>query len=347
MLPANILDMSYKRTLTELQTNASYWWPRNLQETEADASIIPLLLKTQNAFVSLLKISGKSPLAIFDLLANTEIPGNLFLKHLIVLSDYGGEPLQRLNSTFDSVFPKNAKGKRYLKFVWKETEHSYQFTTLPIKGLNNKKLGLDGSSLVNPQELSSLHKDVAAILLFGSTSIDESIANTLLKCEIGTLLGLPDEIDTYVDQRYLWVSRITGGAQANTLGQIAQTHVVEYLQKELEKEYVVTRNGRIGTNNGYLTFDVVVEKVNLKVGIEVSFQVTTNSTIERKANEAENRYKEMSEAGHPVAYVIDGAGNFQRSSAVTKICENSDCTVAYSDEELKVLANFIRVQESQ
>jgi hypothetical protein len=335
--------MSYKRTLTELQANASYWWPKILQETEADASIIPLLLKTQDAFVSLLKISGKSPFVIFDLLANTEIPGNLFLKHLIVLSDYGGEPLQRLNSTFDSVFPEK-DGKRSLKFVWKEKEYTYEFTALPIKGLNNKKLGIDGPSLLKPEALSPLYKDVAAILMFGSTSVDESTANTLLKCEIGTLLGLTDEIDRYVDQRYLWVSRITGGAQANTLGQIAQTHVAEFLKSELGKEYSVTRNGRIDTKNGYLTFDVVVEKDKLKVGIEVSFQVTTNSTIERKANEAENRYKEMTRANHPVAYVIDGAGNFQRSSAVTKICDNSDCTVAYSDEELKVLAQFIREQ---
>ena len=78
----------------------------------------------------------------------------------------------------------------------------------------------------------------------------------------------------------------------------------------------------------------------------MSFQVTTNSTIERKANEAENRYRDMHSAGHLVAYVVDGAGNFQRSSAVTKICDNSDCTVAYSDEELSVLASFISGQRS-
>ena len=32
-----------------------------------------------------------------------------------------------------------------------------------------------------------------------------------------------------------------------------------------------------------------------------------------------------------VAYIIDGAGNFQRSSAVKTICDNSHCTVSYSD----------------
>jgi hypothetical protein len=40
--------------------------------------------------------------------------------------------------------------------------------------------------------------------------------------------------------------------------------------------------------------------------------------------------------------VIDGAGNFQRSSAIGTICNFSNCTVAYSKEEIAVLANFIQ-----
>lgn len=78
------------------------------------------------------------------------------------------------------------------------------------------------------------------------------------------------------------------------------------------------------------------------IGIEVSFQVTTNSVIERKSGQAENRFKLMNENGSWIAYVIDGAGNFQRSSAIRNICNFSDCTVAYSKEEIAILANFIQ-----
>ncbi len=46
--------------------------------------------------------------------------------------------------------------------------------------------------------------------------------------------------------------------------------------------------------------------------------------------------------GNSIAYVIDGAGNFHRRSAISKICSHSDCTVAYTEEELDVLANFVR-----
>lgn len=50
----------------------------------------------------------------------------------------------------------------------------------------------------------------------------------------------------------------------------------------------------------------------------------------------------MREDGCWIAYVIDGAGNFQRSSAVSTICNFSDCTVAYLEAEIAVLAKFIK-----
>jgi hypothetical protein len=91
-----------------------------------------------------------------------------------------------------------------------------------------------------------------------------------------------------------------------------------------------------------MPFDLVITKGSKSVGVEVSFQVTTNSTIERKAGQADERKKLMNSAGYKIAYVIDGAGNFQRSSAISTICKYSDCTVAYSDSEFDILAEFIR-----
>lgn len=335
--------MNYTRNITELQSKAAIWWPAFLSTMETNASIIPSLLKTQDEFVSLLKLSGKSPFTIFDVLSSAGLSGNLLLKHLVVLSDIGGEKLQRIGSQFDTLFPKDAKtGKHYFEFVWKEKEYRYDFQALPVASLTNARLGIDGANLIKAIPLSPLHKDVAAILLFGSTYTNEEVAeSTFAKCEVGTLLGLPDEIDRYIDQRYIWVSRITGGAEANTLGQNAQTFVADSLKKKLGSNYSVTRNGKIDVGSERIPFDVVVEKDGKFVGIEVSFQVTTNSTIERKANEAENRFNLMHKLGFSIAYVIDGAGNFQRSSAITKICSHSDCTVAYTEPELEILAEFV------
>ena len=336
--------MEYKRDIEELETHAVLWWPARFSSLQSDTGIIPLLLQTQEVFVSLLKVSGKSPFAIFDLLDSTDLSANLFLKHLVVLTDLGGEPLQRINRQFNTLFQKDPRNDScFFDFVWRDNQYRYNFDTLPMKLLNNNRLGIDGASLSNNASLSPLHKDVATILLFGSTHTNKEVSETTFpKCVIGSILGDPEEIDRYVDQRYIWVSRITGGAQSNTLGQYAQSYVVEYLKEALGGQYAITRNGKINTGSEEIPFDVVIENNGKFVGVEVSFQMTTNSVIERKANEAENRCNLMHRAGHYIAYVIDGSGNFQRKSAISKICNNSDCTVAYKNKEFDILADFIQ-----
>ncbi|MFC1936768.1 restriction endonuclease, partial [Chloroflexota bacterium] len=81
---------------------------------------------------------------------------------------------------------------------------------------------------------------------------------------------------------------------------------------------------------------------NKQIAVEVSFQVTTNSTIERKAGQAKNRYDQIEDKGYKIAYVIDGAGNFERETALGTICDHSHCTVAFSRNELEILCRFIR-----
>lgn len=317
-----------------------------MAETQKSASIIPRLLESQDRFISLLKTVEADPFDIFNVLIASKMPANLFLKHLVVLADFGGEPLQRLSDSFKSLFPFDENRKRYFfTFVWKEKTHVYFFEALPIRGkVGNLRLGIDGVGLSSAVELTPLHRDVIAILMFAASAADEKLveSESLTKCEIGALLGQGEAIDHYVDQKYLWVSRITGGAEANMLGQYAQSYVVDYLKEQLGSSYSVVRNGKIDIGGHYLPFDVVVDSGKKKFGIEVSFQVTTNSTIERKGAQAESRQKVMHKKGHSLIYIIDGAGNFQRRSAITKICDHSDCTVAYSKEEFDIMVNFIK-----
>ncbi|MCR4298790.1 MAG: hypothetical protein NUV75_08585 [Gallionella sp.] len=193
--------------------------------------------------------------------------------------------------------------------------------------------------------MDGLYQDMAMIMMCGSTSDVAHLAG-LEKCEVGALLGDEVAITKYVRERYINVSRITTGASANSLGQIARDYVVEILSQHLPKDFLITRNGKIVLSNydkgGGMPFDVVVAKGKKKVGVEVTFQVTTNSVIERKAGQAESRQAAMHQGSCWIAYVIDGAGNFQRSSAVSTICRHSDCTVAYSADEIAVLAAFIK-----
>ena len=338
--------MKYKKTLADLEKVAIKWWPKDLEEQVAHSSVIPKLIQTQDEFISILKLSGHSPEQIFSVLEASQLPPNLFLKHLVVLADYGGELIKRLGKEFDSVFPRDVKTKtRRLQFAFLGKTHYYTSKALPVAGLSNTKLKIDGKAIVEASVLSDLYRDLIMVLLFGGVSTASTRAS-LERCDLGGLMGKPSEIDLYVKQKYIQVSRITTGASANSLGQIAQIYVADYLRRKLEESYTVQSNGRVklksyDSETG-MPFDVVVTRGKRIVGVEVSFQVTSNSVIERKAALAEDRLAQMSKEGHFIAYVLDGAGNFSRSSALTTLCQSSDCTVAYSASELDTLVDFIQ-----
>ncbi len=334
----------YSRTINELKAKASLWWPDELKKQNTLANILPLLIKTQDDFLRLIVLSKNQPFQIFELIEAANYPANLFLKHLAILADFGGEPIQRLGSSFNDIFPKDKQG-HYFDFIWQEKTYRYKFKALPVKGLKNQKLAIDGEGLLSERKLDELTCDMIALLLFASTS-DYADQAGLCACEIGVMLGDEDALIKFVKQRYLMVSRITGGATANSLGQLAQSEIVNFLQYNLGNTYKIIRNGTIVLEGydkkGGMPFDLVVEKGSRKVGIEVSFQVTTNSTIERKAGQAADRQQLMHNSGYQIAYVLDGAGNFQRTSAISTICNHSDCTVAYTLAEFNVLAEWIK-----
>lgn len=343
-----MINQKYKRTLEDLREVASMFWPSELSEREAELSVIPKLLETQDQFIAILSVDVLGLDEIFQVVNSSRFPGNLFVKHLVVLADFGGEQIKQAHSRFDSLFPS-----RRLDYLWNGQQRSYEFKVLPLTvHLGNKKLGIDGKKLLEKQPLSELHQDVIALLLFGSACVDEEVAARFAKCEISNYLGKLDQLQKFIKQRYIWVSRITGGAQANTLGQLAQQFVQEYLQDNLGIERIdIRRNGSIpgitdrdpqANITRPARFDLVVSDGSRHVGVEVSFQVTTNSTIERKANQARTRFAQIEEPGYKIAHVIDGEGNFQRESAIRTLCSNSHCTVAFTRSELDVLCEFLR-----
>ena len=171
---------------------------------------------------------------------------------------------------------------------------------------------------------SILYIKALPILLFGASSMNEKSAEVLAKCELGNYLGQPDKLNKFIKQRYIWVSRITSGSQSNTLGQIAQNFVKKYLQDNLGVIDITIRpNGHLPgvrhtdqeSEKGLTTFDLVISKQDKFVAIEISFQVTTNSVIERKAGQARSRFEQIENAGYKMAYVIDGSKYLARCSA--------------------------------
>jgi len=343
------MSKNYAKTFEQLEAVASKFWSSELSEVESKLSIIPLLLETQDQFINIISVETPSLEKLFTVIESASLPANLFLKHLVILADFGGEMLQRVSAEFGTLFPSGE-----LHYFWQGKQRTYKFAALPRQKFGNKTLKIDGKELLNAHNLDDLQKDAVALLLFGSAYSDENqeVASTLAKCEIGEYLGKAGELTTFVKQRYIWVSRITGGATSNNLGQIAQKFVAEYILEHLGLENIkVQHGGRLpnvthtDSATGRMTsFDIVVTNGKKYVAIEVGFQVTTNSVIERKSGQAQARYEQAKKAGHKLAYVLDGAGNFQRETALRTICSYSDCTVAFSRSELDVLCQFLREQ---
>lgn len=293
------------RDIQDLENKALKFWPQEILDKEKNSSIIPKLIEMQDKFISLLNISDANPFKWKNtLLSSKALSGNLFLKHLIVLSDIGGEKLMRFKKELPGVFENG------MDFIWDGKRYAYKFQTLVDKSIwNNRNLTVDGEGLFNSVELNPIIEDVCMLLLFGGTAINDNIPNDIVeKCIIGTMLGKIEELERFVRQRYIWVSRITGGAEANTLGQLTQNYVKEYLEANLpdwriNKDQLpeVSQNERTS-----LSVDIVAKSPSGNFcAIEVSFQVTTNSTIERKAGQAQARQELLHENGHKIAYLSD------------------------------------------
>lgn len=340
----NQAKRNYRPNPIELKEYASLFWPQELTDKEKNASSIPLLLKTQDKFISILEVSEKNPDSWKTVLAQTvDLPGNLFLKHLMVLADIGGEILKRFTKEFEKWFPY-----RKMVYQWNGKEYSYKFKFLPNKKpLTNPLLRVDGKSLVKGYPLTEAMEDVIMILLYGYGLIGKELPSWIAeKCMIGGLIGKNFELQQFVKQRYIIVSRITGGASSNMLGQLAENYVRDLL-KELLPEWKISHGTieGISHNDGKTdtSFDIIAVSPNQKFfAIEVSYQVTTNSVIERKQGQAKARADLLHEKGHKIAYVLDGAGNFERNAAMKTICDYSDCTVAFTRNQIELLVLYLK-----
>jgi hypothetical protein len=343
-------DDRYLRSIKDLEKVGSKWWPKEVRDEAMKVSILQYLLDTQEKFISLLTLADRNkPEKLFSLIDASDFEYHLFLKHLILLTDVGSEPIQRFNTSFKEIFPNGQ-----IDFTIGKKKHSYKFVSLPTKGVpNNKKMQSDTlENLEAPCRNVELCKDLIMLLIYGAASDLKRTASVLYKCNAYEYLGQEELIKKYVRQNYIRVSRIVGGKEATDLGNVAQSYAVRYLAEHLGEDYNVVNAGTIPgvqmDDNKEVTFDIVVDRISdvgkfkKYVGIEVSFQETSNSTIERKAREARARFQNTNNKRCYVAYIIDGAGNFSRTAAVTDLCDNSHCNVAYTPSEFDLLIEFIK-----
>jgi hypothetical protein len=114
------------RQLSDLEQNALKFWPEQIAAQERNSSIIPKLIETQDKFISLLNFADASPFVWKDALKTSgTLTANLFLKHLLVLSDIGGERLMRFKKELPPLFPTN-----FMIFTWQNLQYQYFWQSL-------------------------------------------------------------------------------------------------------------------------------------------------------------------------------------------------------------------------
>jgi len=336
------------KTIEELEKSACLYWPTHLSDVVAEISSIPILIKTQDQFLSVLKSSDKKTDSwLHTLKESSTLSPNLFLKHLMVLSDVGGERLQRISKDFEKLFPENT-----MIFIWNSHQYTHKFSQ-SRSSWTNKSLNVEKSVILKNIEINNDMIDVIMLLLWGANVIkQETLPQEIIsKCCIGNLLGKTEELEQFVKQRYIQVSRITGGSTVNDLGHTCEQYVQNFLQSHLNLNFELAGHKIDGISHNdkdLTTFDLVVKnkKNGIYFAIEISFQVTTNSVIERKSGLAQSRKEILNQKGHKVVYIIDGSGNFQRKNAISTILKFSDLTVNFSDDGLNELVQFILASEN-
>lgn len=345
------MEDKYVRSMTELEKYACMWWPKEIRDYADKLSILQTLLDTQEKFISILKLSNRDDSnSIFNIMQASEFSIKCFLKHLMILTDVGAEPLQRINAQFSELFPN---GKMQYEINGKV--HTYTFKALPIKSkLNNEKMRVDTlENMLSNKCDENLMKDVIMILLFGGACKRDKTRAVMYRCTVSDYIGNDEMIELHVRQNYIRVSRIIAGRTANDLGNIIQNYAADYLMTLLGDEYNIRVFGTIpgvSINDGKTEakFDIVIDRIADQskykpyVGVEVSFQETSNSTVERKGQDAAARFLAVVAKRSYVAYIIDGAGNFSRRAAGDVMCANSHCNVGCTHEEFNVLAQFIK-----
>jgi hypothetical protein len=115
------MPKNYAKTFEQLEAVASKFWSAELSETESKLSIIPLLLETQDQFINIISVETPSLEKLFTVVESASLPANLFLKHLVILADFGGEMLQRISAEFKKLFPSGE-----LHYLWHGKQQTYK-----------------------------------------------------------------------------------------------------------------------------------------------------------------------------------------------------------------------------
>ncbi|MFB2516209.1 hypothetical protein [Lysinibacillus sp. OTC-L20] len=316
----------------------SWFWSEDLIGEQNEHNLVAELVAISDLIQQTLLNS--SPENLVEELKNLQdetgnrIPKALTLKSLMILLDVSAEILDRvgLYCYYNGIVTLNTSTGLY---------NLTRFGPSFKKGLSNDNI----YKLANTDD--AFFEDVLTLMLYAYDSEEFGGFITFKNFKLATLVGSPSALTSFYLNRTIENSSQIKQLKAVVYGNSLQSNVKNQILSALEQYGVVSAPG-----NRYLDgkqFDLVLCKPDQAlpesqwkwVIIEVAFQETTNSVIERKSSQAKLIYRTLEDTSHKLVYLIDGAGFVKRDKVTSTIYENTHFTSTANPEYFNNLISFL------
>lgn len=361
--------MNNKNTITleSLMDEGNWFWKKEIIKNSHGNLFADKLVESATSIQQVIKSSSEDNL--IDNLRNLKdlsghpLPPFIILKNLMISLDVSAEILDR-----------TAMYLRHFKI---------NHLTVDGKEKRFKVLGREFSKQLSNNNIEKLcsnndfFEDILLLLCFAANSDEFKEYETFDSFKLSSLLGKEDEFKDFLLHKTIESSSQVKQLRAVANGNTLQRYIKDKIETQL-KEF----NVKIAPNNRYLgiqQFDIVLFKqttpytlptpqsmFNKKkldkqeqlefnktcsqillpqkwAVIEVAFQETTNSTMERKSKQAANGLFNLIDLNnHKLIYILDGAGYFRRNVATNTIINYSHLTSTVSDEGIQRVINYLK-----
>jgi len=213
-----------------------------------------------------------------------------------------------------------------------------QDRVIKFNELHSRYKNLNNGAIAKANQ--KLMTDILNILCYASQSKEFSDFYTFQNCKLALLAGNHDLLEQHL------LSLIV---RSNS--QIKQKRAVDFgnqLEKYIKKSINPTLTelqinyAHDSRYNGQ-QFDIVLQKNDKHAIIEIAFQETTNSVLERKGKQAKNGlFEQIDKNGDRLIFVVDGAGYFKRTRALNDLITYSHLTCNVSQSGLNQLIQFLK-----
>lgn len=315
------MKRNIQNEIEQLRITGKWFWADDFVSPHVNPQLRQLV-DTYKEVLDTIRLS--KPKNVVAKLLELSINTSLIVKHIMILLDVSAESLDRA-SMF--IYEKGYKG---LTLSSGETVPFHSLGIEKYRDLKNENIAKAGPGL---------RRDLLNILTFAAISDEFGAFETFKNCNLCEICGDEGKLNEHLLYLSLKSNSQIKQLRAVDFGTQLQQSIRNYLSPHMKPLGVVYAPS--SRYNGQ-SFDLVLQKGDKHMVIEVAFQETTNSTLERKGKQAKNGlFNSIDLNGDKLVYVVDGAGYFKRKKALTDLATNSHLICNVSSQGLSRLKDFM------